>query len=170
MTTIKVVKMAKNKGINWPIILTALLVAYALLADWVSKNPVVGWTVIVCVTLIAIFILIRFSTLRTKIFKAAKDGLYTCKANDKAKVRIPIPKATEVSCFKRAKNICENPNCNNIHGLELHHINGDPSFNHPKNLAVLCPSCHELADRGSFRRVQVESWVYDNFKKQGSQR
>ena len=157
--------MAENKKLNWPIILTALLIAYALLADWVSKNPVIGWTVIILVTLLAVFALVRFSTLRTKLFRAAKDSLYISNNKNQTKTRVPIPKKVKVACFRRASNTCENPNCGIVHGLEIHHINGDPSDNRHKNLAVLCRNCHHHAHNHNPPRYVVEDWVRENYNR-----
>lgn len=30
--------------------------------------------------------------------------------------------------------------------LEIHHINGDRTFNEPENLQLLCPNCHSYTD------------------------
>lgn len=60
---------------------------------------------------------------------------------DQRKVRVPIPANVAAQALFRSDRTC----CVcHIAGkqVQIHHINDDPSDNHPENLAVLCLECH----------------------------
>lgn len=56
---------------------------------------------------------------------------------------------------------CENPKCKHKFRLQVHHIvpRHQGGTNKLKNLLVLCPTCHNLADSGAFSKGQLKAWA-----------
>jgi len=78
------------------------------------------------------------------IYWKLKRGTSQTETIDK-KVRVPISPRTKEDVLNRGADACQM--CGRI-GKEIHHIDHDPSNNHIDNLVLLCPTCHDEADRG----------------------
>lgn len=57
------------------------------------------------------------------------------------KKRIPIPKQTKKMLVKVRGGMCEY--CKEEIYQHIHHVNGDPTNNHPNNLMLVCFECHK---------------------------
>lgn len=55
-----------------------------------------------------------------------------------------------------AEDVCRK--CKRVRAMHVHHINGDPLDNRPKNLAALCAPCHQKHHR-SVERRKLRNWV-----------
>lgn len=73
----------------------------------------------------------------------------------KYKPRIPISTDLRRAVYELFDKACRS--CGNKHANQIHHIDGDPSNNHIKNLELLCYDCH-LATEGKvlFRTKMIE--------------
>lgn len=60
------------------------------------------------------------------------------------RVRVPIPEELAVSVLFESDRTCCVCRLSG-RGVEIHHVDGDPSNNTKKNLAVLCKDCHSDA-------------------------
>lgn len=70
----------------------------------------------------------------------------------KKKVRTPIPAEIDTAVRVEAGYRCSMPRCGETSGLEVHHIDGNPSNHDPANLLVLCAVCHARVTRGDIPR------------------
>ena len=72
--------------------------------------------------------------------------------------RTPIPNSTRSKVEDRAHGHCEYPKGGpHTRGLEIHHINGDPSDHRLENLILLCKKHHDLQtdkQRPFFQKVK----------------
>lgn len=49
--------------------------------------------------------------------------------------------------------------------LQIHHIDGDASNNHPENLQVLCPNCHAMTENfGSRNKFSARGYRKEEYK------
>jgi hypothetical protein len=70
----------------------------------------------------------------------------------KRKERIPIPSDVKRQVTLEAGCKCCMTNCTAEIGLQIHHIDEDPSNNDPSNLILLCANHHTLATEGKVDR------------------
>jgi len=76
-------------------------------------------------------------------------------------VRTPKQLAAEDRGRLLAVAVCEDAKCRKCgrkSKLHVHHINGDPLDNRPKNLEALCASCHQKHHR-SLERRKLTNWL-----------
>lgn len=71
------------------------------------------------------------------------------------KKRVPVPRKAKSFVLERANHKCQK--CGVDIGLQLHHIDRNPSNNVPSNLIVLCPTHHAEADKGVIRRETLKA-------------
>jgi len=70
----------------------------------------------------------------------------------KNKVRTNVPAEIERQIKVEAGFLCSVPRCANTHGLEIHHIDEDPSNHDPDNLLLVCGVCHSRITNGEIDR------------------
>lgn len=76
-------------------------------------------------------------------------------------VRTPAQLKAEGRGRRLAQAVCAEERCRKcrkVRDLHVHHLNGDPLDNRPKNLAALCASCHQKHHR-SVERRKLRDWV-----------
>lgn len=91
--------------------------------------------------------------LQTELIREPKQPKKQSKR--KYKSRLPISVELRTAVYQLYDRACRS--CGNKHANQIHHIDGDPSNNHIKNLELLCYDCH-LATEGKvlFRMKMIE--------------
>jgi hypothetical protein len=69
------------------------------------------------------------------------------------KERTPIPASVDRQVRVEAGFRCSMTRCAATSGLEIHHIDGDPSNHDPGNLLLLCAVCHARVTNGEISRM-----------------
>lgn len=155
----------------------ALFVAVVLGGYLLFSNPLsdsmstIRWGIIATSALIVVAIgLMAYREYRDSgvggaaswLFGDGKDGGSTTQSSGEKNVKTPpAPESLKNDLiFDRAELECEWCE-DHVDQPEVHHIEprseGGP--NTPSNLAVLCPNCHEKADRGAISRSKLEAKV-----------
>src|ERR1043165_5793302 len=81
------------------------------------------------------------------------------------KTRKHIPQALRVQLWLEVGLRCPVPKCTHEEGLEIHHIDDDPSNDDPLNLLVLCSFHHTRATYGKLSKRmcrQIKQQVVDS--------
>lgn len=82
---------------------------------------------------------------KTKIIKKKRSSYefgFDDNSKSNGKRRTPIKQSVKREIFERAGNSCQH--CGHTFGLEIHHIDENPSNNSKENLVILCANCHKM--------------------------
>ncbi|MEQ4488554.1 MAG: HNH endonuclease [Dehalococcoides mccartyi] len=153
-------KSRRLKENFWFWVIFIALVLFALISDWWKTNTALGWMIILGVSAILIFIFIKFRSVRSKaawVVKSTAERIIY----DSSEIhrREPVPNKIRKRVLERARNHCENHDCNYNGMTEIHHIDGNNSNNDPRNLIALCRNCHNDAGNGVITASQCRNWV-----------
>ncbi|WP_148184968.1 HNH endonuclease signature motif containing protein [Dehalococcoides mccartyi] len=153
-------KSRKLKEDFWFWAIFIALVLFALISDWWKTNATLGWTIILVVSAIIIFVFIRFRSVRSKAGQVVKSTAEKI-IYDSTEIhrREPVPNKMRKRVLERAENRCENHDCNYTGIPEIHHIDDNNSNNDPRNLIALCRNCHGDAHHGNIIASQCRNWV-----------
>lgn len=161
----------KVKSEVWIGVVVVVLVGYALIADWASKNPIPFWVLTVGLVSGSGYILYKYPQVRSKVWgytsKTAKDLIANFgTVEEETHPRTPIPIGMKRIVEARANSRCENPNCNETGDVRVqyHHIDGDRDHHSVTNIAFLCPNCHNKAHHTT-DQLTVKRWINDNYKR-----
>ncbi len=77
------------------------------------------------------------------------------------KRRVPIRMSVKKEVFERAENVCQH--CGHSFGLDIHHIDENPSNNRMSNLILLCANCHRQV--GSISKIALKNEALKPYKK-----
>jgi 5-methylcytosine-specific restriction endonuclease McrA len=149
----------------WFWVIFAVIVIYALLAEWWKEHAVIGWTILVILIAAGIFALYRYASVRGWIKRQVKETVEKTIFEETATGREPLPQNTREEVLKRARNRCENEQCNYRGKPHIHHIDNNNSNNNLSNLIALCPNCHQKAHDGVFTETQLINWVRRDYKR-----
>lgn len=163
-------KQKQVKEAVWIWVIVGAIVIFSLLADWWQENAVLGWIILVILIAIGIFLLYRYATLRGWLGRQVKKTVAEVVFEEVASGREPLPARTREEVLKRARNRCENEQCNYNVQPHIHHIDANNSHNNLGNLVALCPSCHQKAHDGVFKETQLINWVRRDYRRLQSRR
>ena len=149
----------KVKDGFWSALVFIAIIGYALLADWWKTNAILGWIILGVLLAVLAFLFYRSALLRGWLGHQAKSIAKSAVLEDVASVREPLPPGTRKEVPRRARNRCENEQCNQKVRPHIHHVDGNKSNNHLPNLIALCPNCHQKAHDGVFTESQLHNWV-----------
>ncbi len=77
------------------------------------------------------------------------------------KIRVPIKTSLKRELFDRAGNACQH--CGHTFGLDIHHIDENPSNNNKTNLIVLCANCHRMV--GGISKIALKNEAIKAYRK-----
>ena len=152
----------------WAVLIFVALLAYALIAGWWKEHAVLGWIITGSIVAILAFSTYRFPAFRRLLFKTAKKAGESIMYEAAVSEREPMPKNIRSHILQRARNRCENPDCNSNVPPHIHHIDNDNSNNNLRNLIALCPNCHARAHRNEYSNSQLRNWgqrSWETFKR-----
>ena len=158
------------------ILLVSLIVPYLILALVFERYLL--WIGISLGVLLAMFIwlVIRFRRFRrgtSSVFSRLGNWLKKKPQEQpiaSGKQRTTIPAYIQNQVFQHAKDRCQFPYCPVGIGLQIHHIDGDPSNHNLNNLIVLCRNHHYKCDQHLFPKRQLIAWVNGKYPPLSSSR
>lgn len=82
------------------------------------------------------------------------------KTKSQPRERENLPLKTRVILLTEAGYRCAVPTCRNILALDMHHIweVSAGGSDDPSNLIALCPTCHALYHRGTYKQESIYLW------------
>jgi hypothetical protein len=82
------------------------------------------------------------------------------KAKPKPRERENLPLKTRVVVLTESGYRCAVPTCRTILALDMHHIweVSAGGSDDPSNLIALCPTCHALYHRGTYKQESIYAW------------
>ena len=153
---------------RWAQIVIAAVIVGVLIWAFVPKHIIwVALGIGIAIVGVVVYLVYRrqgiapFITLARRAYKWA---IGTEKPSEARRPIVPVPSlsGSERALFIDAVgNRCEHPTCRIQHPLEVHHITPreQGGLNKVWNLIVLCPTCHELAQRNSYSKSLLKQWT-----------
>ncbi|MBI3407540.1 MAG: HNH endonuclease [Planctomycetes bacterium] len=82
------------------------------------------------------------------------------KTKSKPRERENLPLKTRLIVLTESGYRCAVPTCRNILALDMHHIweVSAGGSDDPSNLIALCPTCHALYHRGTYKQESIYAW------------
>jgi phosphate/sulfate permease len=143
-------------------VIVAIIIGYALTANWWKTHAVIGLSIIGVLIIAFVFALYKYPSFRLLFAQKVKQTSKKIVYEDIASDREPIPNDIRTQVYKRSNHRCENPDCRHTF-IHIHHVDMNNSNNKLINLIALCPNCHQQAHDGKFTTTQLRNWLMTDY-------